>query len=104
MSTVDGMADLPFGFSAGEHPDRDQSGKDPHPGHSGDSGDQPGFDVADLGKMFTQLGQMFSGAGSAMSSGKASGPVNYDLARQLASKSIGFVRQIPVTTSSAISD
>src|ERR1700739_938106 len=107
MSTVDGMADLPFGFSAGDDPARDQPRKTPRPGDSGDSGDsgdQPGFDVADLGKLFTQLGQMFSGAGVAMSSGKASGPVNYDLARQLASKSIGFVRQIPDTTSSAISD
>ena len=98
MSTVDGMADLPFGFSAGDDPDRDKRGKDP------DSGDQPGFDVTDLGKLFTQLGQMFSGAGSAMSSGEASGPVNYDLARRLASSAIGFVKPVPATTSSAISD
>src|ERR1700758_4055401 len=98
MSTVDGMADLPFGFSAGDDPDRDKRGKEP------DAGDEPGFDVADLGKLFTQLGQMFSGAGVAMSSGKASGPVNYEGARQLASRSIGFVRPIPDTTSSAISD
>src|SRR6201997_4643960 len=98
MSTVDGMADLPFGFSAGDDPDRDKRGKEP------DSGDEPGFDVADLGKLFTQLGQMFSGAGVAMSSGKASGPVNYDLARQLASQSIGFVKPIPDSTSSAIAD
>ncbi|MBV9516472.1 MAG: zinc-dependent metalloprotease [Mycobacteriaceae bacterium] len=96
------MADLPFGFSAGEDPDRDKPGKDPHedPG----SGEQPGFDVADLGKLFTQLGQMFSGAGAAMSSGKSSGPVNYDVARRLASRSIGFVKPIPEATSSAISD
>src|SRR5246127_3922238 len=92
------MADLPFGFSAGDDPDRDKRGKEP------ESGDEPGFDVADLGKLFTQLGQMFSGAGVAMSSGKASGPVNYDLARQLASQSIGFVKPIPDTTSSAIGD
>src|SRR6201993_3767827 len=98
MSTVDGMADLPFGFSAGDDPDRDKPGKEP------DSGNEPGFDVADLGKLFTQLGQMFSGAGVAMSSGKASGPVNYDLARQLASQSIGYVRPIPDTTSPAIAD
>ncbi|HUL98626.1 MAG TPA: zinc-dependent metalloprotease, partial [Mycobacterium sp.] len=77
------MADLPFGFSAGDDPDRDKHGKDPE---SGDPGD---FDFADLGQLFTKLGQMFSGAGSAMSSGKASGPVNYDLARRLASSAIG---------------
>ena len=47
---------------------------------------------------------MFSGAGSAMSSGEASGPVNYDLARRLASSAIGFVKPVPATTSSAISD
>src|ERR1700739_4620413 len=92
------MADLPFGFSAGDDPDRDKPGKEP------DSGNEPGFDVADLGKLFTQLGQMFSGAGAAMSSGQGSGPVNYDLARQLASQSIGFVRPVPDTISSAIAD
>lgn len=98
VGTVDGMADVPFGFSAGDDPDRDKRGKGPEPGDEGE------FDVADLGKLFTQLGQMFSGAGVAMSSGKASGPVNYDLARQLASKSIGFVKPVPDATSSAISD
>jgi len=105
------MADLPFGFSGGDDPDRDKHGKDP------DSGDEHGrpdpsgtgagggdFNVADLGQLFTQLGQMFSGAGAAMSSGQGSGPVNYDLARQLASRSIGFVKPIPDATSSAISD
>src|SRR6201997_1564146 len=98
MSTVDGMADLPFGFSAGDDPDRDKRGKEP------DSGDEPGFDVADLGKLFTRLGQMFSGAGVAMTSGKESGPVNYDLARQLASSQIGFVKPVSETTSTAIAD
>jgi putative hydrolase len=103
------MADLPFGFSGGDDPDRDKHGKDPD---SGDEHTRPdpfgtgGGDsnVADLGQLFTQLGQMFSGAGAAMSSGQGSGPVNYDLARQLASRSIGFVKPIPDATSSAISD
>jgi uncharacterized protein (DUF2342 family) len=103
------MADLPFGFSGGDDPDRDKHGKDPD---SGDEHSRPdpfgtgGGDsnVADLGQLFTQLGQMFSGAGAAMSSGQGSGPVNYDLARQLASRSIGFVKPIPDATSSAISD
>ena len=92
------MSDLPFGFSAGDDPDRDKRGKDPQ------SGDDAGFGAADLGRLFTQLGQMFSGAGSAMASGKSSGPVNYDLARQLASNSIGFVKPVPTATSSAIAD
>ncbi|MDT5095600.1 MAG: hypothetical protein QOH60_4963 [Mycobacterium sp.] len=92
------MADLPFGFSADDDPDPDKRGKDSGAGNEG------GFDAADLGKLFTQLGQMFSGAGSAMTSGTSSGPVNYDLARRLATSSIGFVQPIPATTSTAISD
>ena len=59
------MADLPFGFSPGDDPDRAKPG-----------GEVPGFNIADLGKLFTQLGAMFSGAG-----GPGGGPVNYDLAR-----------------------
>jgi putative hydrolase len=104
------MADLPFGFSAGDDdPDSDKPGKNPD-----DEGDdtRPNplgmgageFDVADLGAIFTRLGQMFSGAGNAMAGGKASGPVNYDLARQLASSSIGFVAPVPAATVSAIAD
>jgi putative hydrolase len=103
------MADLPFGFSGGDDPDRDKHGKDPDPGDEHTRPDPFGTgggdsNVADLGQLFTQLGQMFSGAGAAMSSGQGSGPVNYDLARQLASRSIGFVKPIPDATSSAISD
>ena len=60
--------------------------------------------MADLGQIFTRLGQMFSGAGSAMAGGQASGPVNYELARQLASSSIGFVAPIPAATNQAIGD
>ena len=109
MSTVEDMADLPFGFS-GEDPERDKrdkkdpdnGGDDTHPNPFGFSGGD--FDMADLGQIFTRLGQMFSGAGTAMSGGKTSGPVNYDIARQLASSSIGFVRPIPDTTASAIAD
>jgi putative hydrolase len=104
------MADLPFGFSAGDDdPDGDKPGKNPD-----DEGDdtRPNplgmgageFDVADLGAIFTRLGQMFSGAGNAMAGGKASGPVNYDLARQLASSAIGFVAPVPAATVSAIAD
>ena len=103
------MADLPFGFSAGDDPDRDKSRKDPG---SGPSGSDPfgfgaggaNFDMGDLGQIFTKLGEMFSGAGSAMSGGGQSGPVNYDLARQLASNSIGFVAPVPDQTRGAIVD
>ncbi|OBF28047.1 hydrolase [Mycobacterium sp. ACS4331] len=96
------MSDLPFGFSPGDDPDRDKRKKDP-----GGPTDPFGFgsgDMADLGQIFTRLGQMFSGAGSAMASGTSGGPVNYDLARQLATSSIGFVAPIAPGTTSAISD
>lgn len=111
------MADLPFGFSSGGDPDPDKRKKD-----ESDSGSSSGsgpsgpsdpfgfgaggsnFDMGDLGQIFTKLGQMFSGAGGAMGGSTQSGPVNYDLARQLASSSIGFVAPIPASTVSAISD
>ncbi|MEE6169056.1 MULTISPECIES: zinc-dependent metalloprotease [unclassified Mycolicibacterium] len=104
------MADLPFGFSAGDDPDRDKRKKDPDSGSG--SGADPfglgaggaGFDMGDLGQIFTKLGEMFSGAGTAMAGGGQSGPVNYDLARQLASNSIGFVAPIPDQTKSAVAD
>lgn len=60
--------------------------------------------MADLGQIFTQLGQMFSGAGTVMATGKASGPVNYDLARQLAAQSIGSVTPVPAATATAVGD
>ncbi|WP_197502504.1 zinc-dependent metalloprotease [Mycobacterium scrofulaceum] len=108
MSTVDGMADLPFGFSHGDDPDKPGK-KDPNSGSGGSdsfsafgmSGD---FGMGDLGQIFTQLGQMFSSAGSGMAGGQTSGPVNYELARRVATNSIGFVAPIPATTHSAIAD
>ena len=93
------MADLPFGFSSGgDGDDRDKPrGADPF-GLGG-----AGFNPGDLGELFTKLGQMFAGAGSAMASGSG-GAVNYDLARQLASNSIGFVAPIPAGTTQAVGD
>ena len=117
MSTVERMSDLPFGFSAGDDPDRDKRKNDPDSGSgSGPSGPVPGadpfgfgagganFDMGELGQIFTKLGEMFSGAGSAMAGGRQSGPVNYDLARQLASNAIGFVAPVPEKTSGAVAD
>jgi putative hydrolase len=109
------MADLPFGFSAGDpgdDPDKPKKDRDPNTpsdpfGFGGGFGagglGGAGFNPADLGQIFTKLGEMFSGAGGAMAGGQ-SGPVNYDLARQLASSSIGFVKPIPEQTTSAIAD
>src|SRR6185312_12109380 len=107
MSTVEGMADPPFGFSAGDDPDRDKPKKDPDSGadpFGSGSGAGSDFDMSQLGQICRRLGEMFSGAGGAMAGGKQSGPVNYDLARQLASSSIGFVAPVPETTTAAIGD
>ena len=47
---------------------------------------------------------MFSGAGTVTADGTTAGPVNYDLARRVATGSIGFVAPIPETTRAAIAD
>lgn len=87
------MADVPFGFSAGDDPDRK---RDPGPG-----GEIPGgFNLGDLGKLFTQLGAMFSGAVT----GGGKGAVNYELARKLASSAIGFTAPVPEATAAAVGD
>ncbi|OBF60844.1 hydrolase [Mycobacterium sp. 852002-50816_SCH5313054-b] len=104
------MSDLPFGFSSGEDPEHEQHGKkdpDPHAGASdplGAFGLGGDFGMGDLGQIFTQLGQMFSSAGTVATGGKASGPVNYELARRVASSSIGFVAPVPASTTKAIAD
>jgi putative hydrolase len=104
------MSDLPFGFSSGDDdPERDKRKDDPDSGSGAGSGDPfgPGgsqFDMSQLGQMFSRLGEMFSGAGNVTAGGTQSGPVNYDLARQLASSSIGFVAPIAEKTTAAISD
>jgi putative hydrolase len=110
------MADLPFGFSSGDDPEPDKRKKDPDSGSGDAGGPTPGdpfgmgfgggseFDMSQLGQIFSRLGEMFSGAGNVMADGTKSGPVNYDLARQLASSSIGFVAPVGEKTSAAISD
>ncbi|MDT5333192.1 MAG: hypothetical protein QOF31_4489, partial [Mycobacterium sp.] len=102
------MADLPFGFSHGDDPEGDKPKKDPDSGSGSDpfgfGGGGSEFDMSQLGQIFTKLGEMFSGAGGVMTGGKQSGPVNYDLARQLASSAIGFVAPVPEKTSAAIAD
>jgi putative hydrolase len=63
------MSDQPFGFGPQDPDDRNRK--------PGDQGDNP-FDFNQLGAMLSQLGAMFSNAGT------SSGPVNYDLAKQIA--------------------
>lgn len=86
--TVDGMTDLPFGFNSQDPDDRGKR-DDPSGRSGGESpfgvgpGGMPGFDMGSLGQMLSQLGQMLSQA-----SQHSSGPVNYDLAKQLALQQI----------------
>jgi putative hydrolase len=100
------MADLPFGFSSGDDPNSDDRKKDPDKGSPSDPFGFGGadFDMNNLGQIFSKLGEMFSGAGNTMAGGSQAGPVNYDLARQLASSSIGFVKPVPEQTSNAVAD
>lgn len=73
------MSNLPFGFGL---PDPDKRREN----DQGGSGDQPGSGAdafQQLGQMLSQLGQMLSQAGS------SSGPVNYDLAKQIAKQRLG---------------
>ncbi|BBX21809.1 hydrolase [Mycolicibacter terrae] len=105
------MADLPFGFSSGDDPDRERpEGSDPRSGPGPTDpfgmGFETGgaFNIGDLGQIFTQLGQMFSGAGTVAAGGRPAGPVNYELARQVAAKSIGSVAPVTASTNTAIGD
>lgn len=96
VAAYDGsMSDVPFGFGPQDPDDRDKrdSSEGRSEGGAGNSGDTPGFgfgsmpgpggmpnfDMGQLGQMLTQLGQVLSHSGSG-----GEGPVNYDLAKQLA--------------------
>ncbi|SFS53146.1 zinc-dependent metalloprotease [Saccharopolyspora flava] len=87
------MTNMPFGFSS-QDPDDPDKGDSSQGRSEGGSGGNPGdnpfgfagmpgpggnFDLGQLGQMLTQLGQALSHSG-----GGQSGPVNYDLAKQLA--------------------
>ena len=80
------MSDTPFGFGM---PDPDDRGKK-DPAERGE-GSNPGgqenpFEAfSQLGQMLSQLGEMLSGAGTAT----GAGPVNYDLAKQIAVQKLG---------------
>jgi putative hydrolase len=99
------MTDSPFGF--GSH-DPDEHGEN-KPSDRGPGGELPGgtgpgglgggsFDVGELGQMLTQLGQMLSQATS------ASGPVNYDLARQVAVQRLAAGETPGVEQAGAVAD
>src|SRR6187399_2999012 len=76
------MSNLPFGFGSSDPDKRGEN--EPEGGGQGAGGDA----FNQLGQMLSQLGQMLSQAGS------STGPVNYDLAKQIAmqklSGQVGF--------------
>ncbi|RMI35199.1 zinc-dependent metalloprotease [Nocardia stercoris] len=108
------MSDVPFGFSnRDDDPDRkrdDQSGSGANnpfgfafgglPGGAA-AGGAGGFDPAALGQMLTSLGQMFSGMGQP---GAQSGPVNYDLAKQLARQQLSSAAPLTDGSRKAVTD
>jgi putative hydrolase len=74
------MTDLPFGFSFPDDPNNPGGGgKDSGEGRDPEGGGA--FDFNQLGQMISQFGQMISQAGSGSA---AAGPVNYDVAKQIA--------------------
>src|SRR5256885_16110992 len=68
------MSDFPSGL--GPSPDDDRSKNEP--AEQGAGGESPYQSFNQLGELLSQLGQMLSQAGS------STGPVNYDLAKQIA--------------------
>ena len=95
-----GMSDLPFGFGPSDPDDNRRSGSGSGaggaggpmgpfgfglPGGGAGPGGAGGFDMGQLGQMLTQLGQMLSQS----QAGAGQGPVNYQLAQQMAHQQLG---------------
>src|SRR5947209_843584 len=93
------MTNLPYWFSS-QNPD---DGHENNPGGSGNPGPLGGpggeFDFNQLGQMLSQLGQMLSQAGNA-----GSGPVNYDLAKQIAMQRLTGTSSPTSEQTSAVAD
>lgn len=125
------MSDLPFGFSSNSGDDdssrsENKRGSDDNTGGAGGanpfgfdfgaggfdpssfgaSGFDPskGLDPAALGQMFAQLGNMFSGMGTSMTGPGAAGPVNYQLAANLARQQIGDFTPVLDKETNAVAD
>jgi putative hydrolase len=104
------MTNLPFGFGP---QDPDENGENKPSGQGGQGGNDPfggqnpfggpgAFDFGQLGQMLSQLGQMLSQAGTS-----GGGPVNYDLAKQIAMQrlaSFGVTGSETADHASAVAD
>ncbi|MFN2496598.1 MAG: zinc-dependent metalloprotease [Pseudonocardiaceae bacterium] len=102
------MSDLPFGF--GSQDPRDPDRRRPDEGAQGAFDPKQmfggftafgagGIDVGALGQMFTQLGQMLS-----QGSAGGGGPVNYDLAKQMAIQRLSTSGLPSAQQASAVTD
>ncbi|CAM4214712.1 zinc-dependent metalloprotease [Kibdelosporangium persicum] len=87
------MNELPFGFSM---PEPDDKGKKNPSGQGPGGGQENPFDQ--LGQMLSQLGEMFSRAGS------STGPVNYDLAKQIAMQRLAETEPAGAESPEAVAD
>ncbi|MGH3786940.1 MAG: zinc-dependent metalloprotease [Pseudonocardiaceae bacterium] len=101
------MSDVPFGFGSQDPRDPDrrnppEGGGSPDPANPFAAFGAGGFDVGALGQMLTQLGQMLS-QGAASGSG-GGGPVNYDLAKQMAVQKLSTTGLPSAQQATAITD
>lgn len=90
VRTVDGMSNTPFGFSL-------PGDNDPSEPSAADAG---GFDLSQLGSMLSQLGSMLSQAGKQ----ESPGPVNYQLAREMASSHLPATHPVSAVDAAAATD
>ena len=91
-----------FGFGASDDDPDKKKDPDGSGNPAGFGFGAEGFDPAQLGQMLTQFGQMLSGMGAA--GGAGSGPVNYDLAKQLARQQMGDFSPVSAGEREAITD
>lgn len=101
------MSDVPFGFGSDDPRDPDRRNRPE--GSGGSSGPDPanpfaafgagGFDVGALGQMLTQLGQMISQGAAG-----GGGPVNYDLAKQMALQKLSTTGLPSAQQATAVTD
>ncbi|ONI91174.1 hydrolase [Actinosynnema sp. ALI-1.44] len=90
------MNELPFGFNL---PEPDDKGKKDSSGKQPGGGQENPFDAfSQLGQMLSQLGQMLSQAGT------SAGPVNYDLAKQIAMQRLAETEPAGAESPEAVAD
>jgi putative hydrolase len=90
------MNEFPFGFSMPEPEDKGK--KDPAKKEPGGEQENPFDAFSQLGQMLSQLGQMLSQAGS------STGPVNYDLAKQIAMQRLAETEPAGAESPQAVAD